>query len=75
MGNFHTTESGKTLVTLIPGDGIGPEVVDSTVRIIEATGAPIEWEERHAGERVFLEGLPRACARTPSTASARPALC
>ncbi|MGB1627089.1 MAG: isocitrate/isopropylmalate family dehydrogenase, partial [Miltoncostaeaceae bacterium] len=58
MGNFHTTESGKTLVTLIPGDGIGPEVVDSTVRIIEATGAPIEWEERHAGERVFLEGLP-----------------
>ena len=58
MGNFHVTESGKTLVTLIPGDGIGPEVVDSTVRIIEATGAPIEWEERHAGERVFLEGLP-----------------
>jgi isocitrate dehydrogenase len=43
LGNFHVTESGKTLVTLIPGDGIGPEVVDSTVRIIEATGAPIEW--------------------------------
>ncbi|MBM3664700.1 MAG: hypothetical protein FJW92_02760, partial [Actinobacteria bacterium] len=58
LGNRHVTESGKTLVTLIPGDGIGPEVVDSTVRIIEATGAPIEWEERHAGERVFLEGLP-----------------
>ena len=56
MSNFHVTESGKTLVTLIPGDGIGPEVVDSTIRIIEATGAPIEWEERHAGERVFLEG-------------------
>jgi isocitrate dehydrogenase len=56
LSNFHVTESGKTLVTLIPGDGIGPEVVDSTIRIIEATGAPIEWEERHAGERVFLEG-------------------
>ncbi len=58
MGNFHITESGKKLVTLIPGDGIGPEVVDATVRIIEATGAQIEWEERHAGERIFLEGLP-----------------
>ena len=56
LSNFHVTESGKTLVTLIPGDGIGPEVVDATIRIIEATGAPIEWEERHAGERVFLEG-------------------
>ena len=56
--SFHITPSGKKLVTVIPGDGIGPEVVDSAVRIIEATGAPIEWEERHAGERVFLEGLP-----------------
>jgi isocitrate dehydrogenase len=56
--SFHITPSGKKLVTVIPGDGIGPEVVESTVRIIEATGAPIEWEERHAGERVFLEGLP-----------------
>jgi len=32
--------------------------VESTVRIIEATGASIAWEERHAGERVFLQGLP-----------------
>ncbi len=56
MSNFHVTESGKTLITLIQGDGIGPEVVDSAVRIIEATGAPIEWEERQAGEVVFLEG-------------------
>jgi isocitrate dehydrogenase len=55
---MHITPGGKKLITVIPGDGIGPEVVNSTVRIIEATGAPIEWEERHAGERVFLEGLP-----------------
>jgi isocitrate dehydrogenase len=46
------------LVTVIPGDGIGPEVVHSAQRIIEATGAPIEWEERHAGARIFEQGLP-----------------
>jgi isocitrate dehydrogenase len=53
----YITESGKKLVTLIPGDGIGPECVDSAIRVVEATGAPIEWEERHAGERVFKQGL------------------
>lgn len=47
----------KKLVTLIPGDGIGPECVEAAVRIIEATGAPIEWEERRAGASVFKEGI------------------
>jgi isocitrate dehydrogenase (NAD+) len=36
-------------VTLIPGDGIGPEITEAVVRIIEATGAPIQWDERVAG--------------------------
>lgn len=31
-------------ITLIPGDGIGPEVADATVRALEATGVAIEWE-------------------------------
>lgn len=44
-------------VTLIPGDGIGPEVITSTRRIIEATGVPIEWELCRAGAEVFKEGL------------------
>jgi isocitrate dehydrogenase len=47
-----------TLVTVIPGDGIGPEVVGSAQRIIEATGAQIEWEQRPAGAEVFKQGLP-----------------
>jgi len=47
-----------TLVTLIPGDGIGPEVVSSARRLVEATGAAIEWEERQAGAEVFKQGLP-----------------
>jgi isocitrate dehydrogenase (NAD+) len=36
-------------VTLIPGDGIGPEVSAAVVRIIAAVGVAIEWEEHHAG--------------------------
>jgi isocitrate dehydrogenase len=51
------TPNGPRLVTLIPGDGIGPECIASTVRIIEAAGARIAWEERHAGARVFRQGI------------------
>ena len=29
--------------TLIPGDGIGPEIVDATVRVLDALGRPFEW--------------------------------
>src|SRR5918993_775757 len=36
-------------VTLIPGDGIGPEVSEAARRAIDATGVPIEWEVREAG--------------------------
>ncbi len=36
-------------VTLIPGDGIGPSITEAVVRVIEAAGAPIEWERRIAG--------------------------
>jgi isocitrate dehydrogenase len=45
-------------VTLIPGDGIGPECVDAARRIVEAAGAPIAWEEAEAGAEVFERGLP-----------------
>src|SRR5215471_150727 len=38
-----------TRVTLIRGDGIGPEVVNAAVRCVEATGATIEWESMEAG--------------------------
>src|ERR1700758_2253380 len=45
------TQSYK--VTLIPGDGIGPEVVQATVRILEATGVKFEWETFEAGAEAF----------------------
>jgi isocitrate dehydrogenase (NAD+) len=40
-------------VTLIPGDGIGPEVVAAAVRILEATGVKFEWESYAAGADAF----------------------
>jgi len=40
-------------VTLIPGDGIGPEVTSAARRCIEATGVDIEWEIQEAGEGVI----------------------
>ena len=52
-----TTSPSRPTVTLIPGDGIGPECVDAAVDIIAAVGVDIDWEERHAGERVFVAGI------------------
>ena len=54
---YAVSPDGKKLVTLIPGDGVGPEVVESARRIVEATGAPIAWEVRRAGATVFREGI------------------
>jgi len=39
--------------TLIPGDGIGPEVVDAAVRVMEAAGARIAWDVQLAGKAAF----------------------
>jgi isocitrate dehydrogenase (NAD+) len=43
----------KRKVTLIPGDGIGPEVSLATQRCVDATGVAIEWETVHAGSDVM----------------------
>jgi isocitrate dehydrogenase (NAD+) len=40
-------------ITLIPGDGIGPEVTDAVLHIIEGTGVSIEWERHVAGVEAF----------------------
>ena len=40
-------------VTLIPGDGIGPELADAAVTVLEATGIPFEWERVDAGEAMI----------------------
>ena len=35
--------------TLIPGDGIGPEIIDATVAALDALGAPFQWDTQPAG--------------------------
>src|SRR5579884_4415877 len=40
-------------VTLIPGDGTGPELTEATRRVLEATGVELEWEVREAGVDVM----------------------
>lgn len=47
-GNLEVTKPTH-VVTLLPGDGIGPEVVESTVRLIEAAGVSIRWERELIG--------------------------
>ncbi|NHN88887.1 isocitrate/isopropylmalate dehydrogenase family protein [Acetobacter conturbans] len=43
------TNSKTIPATLIPGDGIGPEIMDSVVEILDAVGAPFAWERHIAG--------------------------
>jgi len=46
-------------VTLIPGDGIGPELAEATVGVLEATGIGFEWDVQSAGEAtIATEGTP-----------------
>jgi len=49
--------SENKVVTVIPGDGVGPECVRAAKRIIEATGAAVAWQEQHAGASVFRQGI------------------
>ncbi|MGY4284311.1 isocitrate/isopropylmalate dehydrogenase [Bradyrhizobium sp. LM2.7] len=53
----------KLPATLIPGDGIGPEIVKSAVDILEALGSPFEWDIRQGGLAAIEESrdpLPQA---------------
>jgi len=47
----------KTPVTIAYGDGIGPEIMKATLRILEAAGAQIEPEVIEIGEKVYLRGI------------------
>jgi len=45
----------KHIITLIPGDGIGPEITEAAVKVVEATGVDIEWDMVNAGAQVYQE--------------------
>ncbi len=55
--NSAFSDSETKRVTLIPGDGVGPECVRAAQRVIQAVGTPIAWEERQAGAVVFRQGI------------------
>ena len=40
-------------VTLIPGDGVGPSVVEAARGVLEATGASLGWDPREAGRTAW----------------------
>lgn len=43
-------------ITIAKGDGIGPEIMDATLRILKAAGAELEYDEIEVGEKVYLSG-------------------
>jgi isocitrate dehydrogenase len=45
-----------TRITVAKGDGIGPEIMDATLKIIRAAGAQLEIDEIDIGEKVYLAG-------------------
>jgi isocitrate dehydrogenase len=47
----------KRKITVLPGDGIGPEVVESALNIIKASGVAVEFEICEAGARAFQKGI------------------
>src|SRR5690625_805515 len=40
-------------LTLLPGDGVGPELAEATVRVLDATGVKIDWDVQIAGEEAL----------------------
>ncbi|HEX2606430.1 MAG TPA: isocitrate/isopropylmalate family dehydrogenase, partial [Flavisolibacter sp.] len=45
-----------TKITIARGDGIGPEIMDATLRVLKAAGAALDIEEIEIGEKVYLQG-------------------
>ncbi len=51
------TTSRKHRITVAPGDGVGPEITQATLDILNAAGAPLEYDSVRLGESVFNEGI------------------
>jgi isocitrate dehydrogenase len=48
----------KTSITVAEGDGIGPEIMDATLKILDASGAQLDIHKVEIGEKVYLRGQP-----------------
>ncbi|MCA9788984.1 MAG: NADP-dependent isocitrate dehydrogenase, partial [Cyanobacteria bacterium HKST-UBA05] len=53
----ETATRTKTAITVAYGDGIGPEIMEATLKIIEAAGAALDCEKIEIGEKVYERGI------------------
>ncbi len=60
---YSLSSTGRKRVSLIAGDGVGPEVVGATQRLIAAAGVDLAWEPCEAGAAVFRAGIPSGVPR------------
>src|SRR5690348_4830349 len=74
MSTHAPASSGKVKVTAIAGDGIGPEVMAATRRVLDAAGARIEWEDALAGSVAFRKGIATGCPQETLDSIARTGL-
>ena len=58
-------------VTLIPGDGIGPELTEATRRVLEASGVEFDWDVQYAGTDVMDQNDGKPAARSRSRCDPR----
>ena len=63
-------QTNMTTITVAKGDGIGPEIMDATLKIILAAGAQLKIEEVEVGEKVYLAGNTAGIAPKPGIPSA-----
>lgn len=50
LNSFPANKDGRIPVTMIPGDGVGPELMDSVKEVLNSIGAPIDFETYHLSE-------------------------
>lgn len=56
LADPNLSEQTKTKITIAHGDGIGPEIMKATLRILDAAGARLEYEEIKIGKKVYESG-------------------
>ena len=64
--------STRIPITVANGDGIGPEIMAATLRILEAAEAPLDIETIEIGEKVYLAGNSPASSRARGSRCAAP---
>ena len=50
-------KDGKIPVTMIPGDGVGPELMDSVQGVFKSLGSPVEFRIKHLSEVRFIQKI------------------